>query len=554
MNHSALRVSFLLLLGSAIVRAQDVSDFNLSKSLSYTQSTSGLPAAKAVPFAFQVSANTTTGGLLGGTITTPLGSILSLTADDSTSWSYGSTYRTSAALEADYPGGSYIVKFRTAHDGDKKLTLQFSSSTFPNAPQILNFHAAQAVTATADFAVTWTPFIGGTPADFIRFAVTSSDGQIVFKTRGYGKTGALNGTSTGTTIPGGTLVAGQTYSASLLYARAIGMNADYGQGVVGTAAYYTETVFPLATAGSMGDADVLRFAVLKGVNFQQTSPNAPVLVDGKPYVLNVFADAIDGGLFGGALKLPNGTVQPFTTNNGDLGIYATYLSQPGLDADYPPGNYTVSLNTAHNGLQSALLPLPAVPFPNAPQLANFAAAQAVNPNADFVIRWNGFNGGSANDFVYLEIGVAGSNGSEFRSPQPGQPGALTGTSTSVTIPVGTLTSGESYQVRLLFARSLGTSTTYAFGFSAYYSQTETTLTTTGTAVVPTLTISRSGPSQWLLHANGILGRAYVIESTPTLPPDGIWQPFVNFVGSSAGFDFTDGIVRSQNFYRVQPVN
>ena len=90
--------------------------------------------------------------------------------------------------------------------------------------------------------------------------------------------------------------------------------------------------------------------------------------------------------------------------------------------------------------------------------------------------------------------------------------------------------------------------------SACHSQTELILTTTGTAVAPTLTISRSGPSQWLLHANGIIGRNYVIESTTSLTSTATWQPMVNFVGSPSGFDFSDGVVRSQNFYRVLPVN
>jgi hypothetical protein len=553
-THTIRLLSLVLLLGSPHIRAQDVTDFNLSKSLGYTQSTAGLPALLAVPFGFNASANTATGGLLGGTIATPLGSVLSLTADGPTSWSTGSTYLTSAALEAGYPGGSYVVKFHTAHDGDKKLTLSFATSTFPNAPQILNFQAAQAVVPTGDFTATWSAFNGGKTSDFVRLTVSTADGQIVFKTRGYGKSGALNGTSTATTIPAGTLAAGQIYSASILFARGIGQNTDYGQGVVGTTAYYTETVFPLVTVGTLGSPDVKRFGVLKGVNFRQTSPGAPVLVDGKPYVMNVFADSIDGGLLGGGLKLPSGTVQPFTVNNGDLGIYSTYLSQPGLDADYPPGNYTVALNTAHNGTQTILLPLPASTFPNAPQLVNYSAAQAVNPNADFLMSWNAFAGGSANDFVQVQIDVAGSDSSAFQSPQPGQPGALNGTSTSATIPANTLTSGQSYQVRLLFARFLGQSTTYSLGFSAYYSQTELTLVTTGTAVAPTLAISRSGPSQWLLHANGIIGRNYVIESTTSLTPAASWQPMVNFVGSPSGFDFSDGVVRTQNFYRVLPVN
>ena len=545
-----LRIALLVAIGSFQLHAQDVTGFSLLKSLSYTQSTAGLPLPATTPYRFTASADTLDGGLLSGSIGVPGSSDLPLAPDGTTSWSVGSSYRTSNALEADYPGGTYLIHFHTAHQGDKTLSLAFPTGAFPNAPQIINYQAAQGVPPTGDFVPTWTPFTGGKATDFVRLTVTTPDGQEVFKTRGYGKSGALNGTSTGATIPAGTLSPGVTYLARLMFARPSGQNTDYGQGVTGTAAYYTETQFPIAT---LAGPDVKRLGVVKGISYRQTGVSTPVLVDVTPYALRVFADSSDGGLTSASVKLPNGTTQPFTSNNGDFGILALYPSAAGLDAAYPPGSYTLTLNTSRNGTQVVTLPLPASAFPNAPQLINFTAAQAVDPTLAFPINWNSFIGGGTNDFVQLQINST-TRDTVFQSPQPGQPGALNGTSTSATIPANALSPGETYQVNLLFARVLGKSTNYSLAFSAYFSQTDSSLVTTGNAVPPTLTVTQTGPSEWHLHANGISGRNYLIESAPLLLAPISWQPMVNFTGSSGGFDFTDGILHTQNFYRVRPAN
>jgi hypothetical protein len=99
MIYRTLRISSLLLFASVSVHAQDVSDFLLGKTLSHTQSVAGLTTPLAVPFGFTATANTVNGGLLGATVGSPGGSVLSLNPDGPDSWSTRSTYRTSAVLE-----------------------------------------------------------------------------------------------------------------------------------------------------------------------------------------------------------------------------------------------------------------------------------------------------------------------------------------------------------------------------------------------------------------------------------------------------------------------
>jgi len=59
--------------------------------------------------------------------------------------------------------------------------------------------------------------------------------------------------------------------------------------------------------------------------------------------------------------------------------------------------------------------------PGAPHLTNYTAAQAVKPNQAFVLGWDAFPGGTAADYIDVDIGTA------YGAPNPGLPGALTGT-------------------------------------------------------------------------------------------------------------------------------
>lgn len=480
MNTRFLRLLLpFLLLGPVWVRAQDVTGFFLLKSLVNTQSTAGLPVPVPSPYRFRASVDTAVGGLLSGSVGIPGGFSRSLVSDGLDSWGAEASYRTAGALEADSPAGNYLLTLRTAHDGNKALTVAFPSGVFPNAPQVVNFATAQAVVTTASFAPTWTVFTGGTVDDYVRFSVETADGNEVFRTEEPRKSGALNGTSTSGSIPAGTLTPGQSYTGKIFFARFYGQNTDYGQGVTGIAIYVTETRFPLVTAGT---PDVQSFGVAKGRRYSQSSVAAPVLVDASPYAFDVFVESDNGGVLGGSLKLPGGTTQPLDSNNGETpGLHRSFQTMGALDTAYPVGNYTVTLNTAHNGTKAITLPLTTSAFPNAPQVLNFAALQAADASAALDVTWGTFSGGGANDFVQL---VVSTNGSKiFETPRSGSPGALTGTATSATIPANLLIPGQTYQVRILFARGVGSDRSYAPAFAAYHSQTELPMVTANGADV-----------------------------------------------------------------------
>src|SRR5206468_2421204 len=98
--------------------------------------------------------------------------------------------------------------------------------------------------------------------------------------------------------------------------------------------------------------------------------------------------------------------------------------------------------------------------PGAPHLTNYPAAQAVNPSQAFVLGWDAFPGGTAADYIDVDIGTA------YGSPNPGLPGALSGTTRTFTIPAGTLQPNSSYPSRVGFFRHVG-ATNASYATAAY---------------------------------------------------------------------------------------
>src|SRR2546428_567586 len=73
-------------------------------------------------------------------------------------------------------------------------------------------------------------------------------------------------------------------------------------------------------------------------------------------------------------------------------------SKSALDATYPAGTYVVGFNTAHDGLKNLPVVLPpGDPYPNAPHVNNAYNAQLISFDADFVLSWDAFAGGTRHD-------------------------------------------------------------------------------------------------------------------------------------------------------------
>lgn len=231
-----------------------------------------------------------------------------------------------------------------------------------------------------------------------------------------------------------------------------------------------------SAAGMLMAADVSFMGVVKGVAHWQTGPTT-VALESNPFQFNAFLDpSAPGRVLSASVTVAGRTATPLGSDGDSWDLFSGFSSQAALEAAYPNGNFTLSIIGQNDGARSVVVLLAGDAYPAIPTLNGFNALQSVAAGSPLTLSWQPFTGGTATDFVQLEIRTSGGQSDEtvFETAGPGEPGSLNGTHTSVTVPAGALTAGRSYSGRLLFARILELDTSYGQGVSAiagYYRET-----------------------------------------------------------------------------------
>ncbi|HAV63851.1 MAG TPA: hypothetical protein DCY13_15985, partial [Verrucomicrobiales bacterium] len=272
--------------------------------------------------------------------------------------------------------------------------------------------------------------------------------------------------------------------------------------------------FTTGPASSPAGADVRQLFLGKGRFYSQTGAS-PVL---GLHLAEGFADLRSpNSATNGSITLPNSrSVQlEHTEDRQGFDVEAAYASQSDLDLFFPSGNYVTSFNTIRDGTKSVTLTLTGNQYPNAPTISNLAAAQTINPAAQFQLNWQAFAGGTASDIIVVEI-ESEYGATVFESPNLGQPGALTGTATGVLIPAGTLAPGRNYEVTIAFLKVVDQETAAYSGLLAvagYFSETEFSIATTGTVAGPVWSVVSQGATNLRVRLTGAAGVPYTVEET-----------------------------------------
>ncbi len=267
----------------------DLAGYGISKGLVFTQTGAGSPAplpSGGGVFTAQVQANAA-GSVLGAAIITPSGLTNSLAPQaGAMGWSFTGLLPAKADLDSSFPFGIYTVQVSCAHDGQKVLPLPLLTASYPSAPHLTGYSAAQAIDSTADFTLAWDPCAGlGTPV-FIQLTVSDTSGNLVFKTPDLGSPGALDGSATSALIPAGALDSNQSYQAALMFQGLEWLDTTNSPGATGLAAVSATTRFTLGT-GASGNGPTLSLSLI-GSNhlFQVTAtgvaPQQAYRVDGSP--------------------------------------------------------------------------------------------------------------------------------------------------------------------------------------------------------------------------------------------------------------------------------
>ena len=226
-------------------------------------------------------------------------------------------------------------------------------------------------------------------------------------------------------------------------------------------------------------ADVKNFFIAKGQDFFQENGGNPVSAGF--FLFDVEARTGEGGLLY-SVVVSNATAGAVPLVEGvgpEAGLFfngAEFDSKAELNTLFPAGPYTFFFEGDNDAPTNATLNLPADAYPSTPHFANWAAAQAIDSLAPFVLRWDAFSGGNSNDlirvFIYDDMGPV------FETPDIFEPGALTGQSNSVVIPAGQMVPGQTYGASLLFVNVVSVDTTSypgAKGVVGFYKETSTTI-------------------------------------------------------------------------------
>src|ERR1051325_10506881 len=225
-------------------------------------------------------------------------------------------------------------------------------------------------------------------------------------------------------------------------------------------------------------ADTRFVQVRKTVSYLQTSDSIPVIQSVNPYEFRARVDtATAQSVSAVSLKWPppSNATRTLTNFQSYWEFAQQYATPESLNLANPNGTYAVTLQNASDGKKTDVLTLSADVYPSVVRIANFVAAQTVNPSNDFPVQWDPV----ASDLVQLRV---------FQNDQiifetgsvPGADGTLKGNVTTATIPKNTLRSGAIYRTQVIASRRSTFDTTGYPGVPAWaiYSRlTEFTLRT-----------------------------------------------------------------------------
>lgn len=162
------------------------------------------------------------GAASAGTFTAPSPSNAMATLDFSTAtggYSYNQIFSSQASLDQTYPSGVYTFSV----GGPTTPSISLVGDAYPPAPEITNgtwnSSGQLVIDPTTDYTIDFNAFTGystGGVQGAIQFIIQDASGNAPINDEWSSTTTAAD--PTGATIPAGTLTAGSTYTATLLYA------------------------------------------------------------------------------------------------------------------------------------------------------------------------------------------------------------------------------------------------------------------------------------------------------------------------------------------------
>jgi hypothetical protein len=180
---------------------------------------------------------------------------------------------------------------------------------------------------------------------------------------------------------------------------------------------------------------------------------------------------------------PSGPDFILDENDENEGIeeFEGYGSLTDLNNNVPNGTYQFDFDTLNDGAKSVTLDLTGDDYISLTKFTGYESCQNIDPANSKTFNWDAITNGLASDWIFFEIEDEFGD-LVFESPEPGEVRALTGQSTSVTIPGGILSPGTNYSANLFLIRPVDTNEDYSPGVTAvaaYGKSLEMEIRTTG---------------------------------------------------------------------------
>ncbi len=282
------------------------------------------------------------------------------------------------------------------------------------------------------------------------------------------------------------------------------------------------------------------YGVIKQGNHLQTGPGPAtgIPAEGGGTLLAFFGKPTPGNSFNGTVTLEfpappapkphqlKAFGQPLA---GFSFLSQTFATQAELDANYPATTYALQLRDLKNPVDqqvtnSVVFNLGVSTYPAIPHFANFAAAQTVDPAADFILQWDAFAGAGTASSIQLKIEDADDN-EVFSAPKTCSGLPLPPTATSIKVPKGTFEAGKTYKVTITFGQASEYDKTMpnvpGNGVAVFSSATEMTLKTIGgvTATAPVFkSITPVGTGRFTVVVDCTVGASLTLQAATS--PEG----------------------------------
>lgn len=184
-------------------------------------------------------------------------------------------------------------------------------------------------------------------------------------------------------------------------------------------------------------ASVSYFGLGKVERHRQSGEASVGLESEDPYALRVFAVPTLPDTMA-MMNVPGRMFPVFLSGEDALTGEELFPTPSALESAFPTGPYALTVIST-SGFEEGPINLANGAFPNTPQIANYAAAQAVDRTQSFVVNWNVFEGSANGDFILFQL-LNDDDDVVFETGWPGQAGSLDRSARSVTIPADRLAS------------------------------------------------------------------------------------------------------------------